>query len=231
LKKLFDKNDYISDNNKKVLFLEMTFTKLKNKAKIYPLFKLEDVFKWFPEANRQVTLNQLNFWCQKGELENIRRGIYKLSDFGFKDSFILANFIYSPSYISLETALNYYSIIPDVPFAITSVSVNKTKTFKTKNYGVFSYSSIKPDLFFSFKSILVEKNYAYNIASPEKALFDYLYLRPKKIDSVEGFIEELRLSLPKNFNWQNFKKWIELVPKRNKNFHNCFKFLVKKYGK
>lgn len=87
MKKLFDKNDYISDNNKKVLFLEMTFTKLKNKAKIYPLFKLEDVFKWFPEANRQVTLNQLNFWCQKGELENIRRGIYKLSDFGFKDSF------------------------------------------------------------------------------------------------------------------------------------------------
>jgi len=139
------------------------------------------------------------------------------------------NFIYSPSYLSLETALNYYSIIPDVPFAITSVTLNKTKTFRTRNYGVFSYNSIKSDLFFGFKSILVGKNYSYNIALPEKALFDYFYLRGKKVDSAAGFIEELRLSLPKNFNWYNLKKWIKLVPERNKNFHNCSKFLIEKY--
>jgi len=226
---LFDKGCFISDNNKKVLFWEMTFNELKKKAKNYPLFKLEDVFKWFPEANRQVTLNQLSFWCQKGYLENIRREIYKLSDFELEDPFVLASFIYSPSYISLETALNYYSIIPDVPFSITSITVNKTKLFKTKNYGVFSYSAIKPDLFFGFKSILVEKSYSYNITLPEKAIFDYLYLRAKKIDSVEGFIEELRLSLPKNFNWKNFRKWTELVSPKNRNFQNCSQFLIKKY--
>lgn len=209
----------------------MTFNELKAQLKNYPLFKLEDVFKWFPKAKRQTTLNQLNFWSKKGYLENIIRGIYKLSDFELKDPFLLANFIYSPSYISLETALNYYSIIPDIPFAITSVTVNKTKKFKIKDYGVFYYSHLKPELFFGFESILVEKKYSYNIALPEKALFDYLYLKAKKVESPEGFLEELRLFLPDRFNWQDFRNWTKLVPKKNKIFHKLGEILLEKYGK
>ena len=209
----------------------MTFNELKSQLKNYPLFKLEDVFKWFPRATRQTTLNQLNFWSKKGYLENIIRGVYKLSDFELKDPFLLADFIYSPSYISLETALNYYSIIPDIPFAITSVTINKTKKFETKDYGVFYYSHLKPDLFFGFKSILVEKKYSYNIALPEKALFDYLYLKAKKIESLEGFLEELRLSFPEKFNWQDLRNWTKLVSKKNKTFHKLFEILLKKHGK
>ena len=212
----------------------MTFNELKNRFKNYPLFKLEDVFKYFPKAKRETTLNQLNFWSKKRYLENISRGIYKLSDFEIKDPFLLANFIYSPSYISLESALNYYSIIPDIPFAITSVTINKTKKFKTKDYGVFYYSHLKPDLFFGFKSILVEKKYSYNIALPEKALFDYLYLKGRKIEHPEGFIEELRLDLPKKFSWKSFKNWKKQVSKKNKLFHQLLEILIRKhnnYGK
>jgi len=209
----------------------MIFNELKNKVKNYPLFKLEDIFKWFPDAKRTTTLNQLNFWVKKGYLEKIRREVYKLSDFEVKDTFLLSSYIYSPSYISMETALNYYSIIPDIPFAVTSVALNKTKTFKTKDYGVFYYHHLKPELFFGFKSIVIEKNYSYNIASPEKALFDYFYLKTKKIESSKGAIEELRLSLPKDFNWKSFKKWEELVSKKNKSFHNLIKFLMKKHAK
>ncbi len=207
----------------------MTFNELKDKFKNYPLFKLEDVFKLFPVAKKQTTLNQLNFWSKRGYVENIVRGVYKLSDFEIKDPFLLANFIYSPSYISLEGALNYYGIIPDIPFAATSATTNKTKKFKTKNYGIFYYHHLKPDLFFGFQSVLAEKKYAYNIALPEKALFDYLYLKAQKIDSPEGFLEELRLSLPKRFNWRNFKNWERLVSKKNKIFHKLGEVLIKKY--
>lgn len=129
----------------------MIFNELKNKTRDYPLFKLEDIFKWFPKAKRKTTLNQLNFWIKRKYLEEIKRGIYKISDYEIKEPFILANFIYSPSYISLETALNYYSIIPDIPFVTTSVTLNKTKTFKIKNYGSFSYSKVK-DYFFALTS-------------------------------------------------------------------------------
>lgn len=208
----------------------MNWEELKKRAKDYPLFFLEDVFKWFPQAKRTTTLNQLSFWRKKGYLEKIRKGVYKISDFEVKDVFLISNFIYSPSYISLESALNYYSIIPDIPFAITSVTLRKTKRFKIKNYGIFYYYHIKSDLYFAFRTILVEKKYSYNIAFPEKALFDYLYLKAKGIKSTEGYIEELRLSLPDNFNWQNFKRWTNLVSKKDKNFHNLTNFLIKKYS-
>lgn len=208
----------------------MTFNELKEKAQNYPLFKLADIFKWFPGAKRETTLNQLNFWTKKGYLENIQRGIYKITDFELKDPFILADFIYVPSYISLETALNYYGIIPDIPFAVTSATINKTKTLKTEKYGVFYYYHLKSALFFDFHPVLVEKSYSYNIASPEKALFDYFYLKAKKTDSPEGFIDEMRLSLPRNFNHSKIRKWSKLVSKKNKNFHNLIQIFIKKYA-
>jgi len=208
----------------------MTINQLKEAANSYPLFKLEDVFKWFPRVKRQTALNQINFWSKKGYLEKIRRGVYKIADYKINDSFILANFVYSPSYISLETALNYHGIIPDIPFEITSATINKTKVFKIKNYGVFSFHHLKPGLFFGFDIIKGEKNYSYNMALPEKALFDYLYLRAKTIESKEGFIEELRLSLPKEFNWTKFQKWLKLVSTKNKNFHQLAQILINKYG-
>ena len=197
----------------------MTFNELREKSKDYPLFKLGDILKWFSEAKKQTILNQLSSWKNKGWLEIIKRGVYKLKEFEIREPFVVANFIYSPSYISLESALNYYSIIPDIPFGITSVTIKKTNQFKTKNFGVFYYRHIKPDLFFGYKTILAGKNYSYNIALPEKALFDFFYLQGKGFSSFEGFIKELRLSLPKDFNWKRFSKWQKLVSTRNKTFH------------
>jgi len=207
----------------------MTINELKNKAKDYPIFKLEDVFKWFPKAKRTTTLNQLAHWSKLGYLEPIKRGIYKLSDFEIKDPFILANFIYSPSCISLETALNYYSLIPDIPFQITSVCIAKTARFKTKNYGVFSYSHIKTELFFGYETILAENNYSYNIAFPEKALFDYIYFNYKNISSLEGFIKELRLDIPKDFKWSLIKNWAKSL-NVDKKFVLVIQEIIKEYG-
>lgn len=209
----------------------MSFQQLKQKADFYPVFKLEDVFKWFPQAKRQTVLNQLSFWNKKGYLEEIRRGIYKLRDYQIRDCFILSDFIYSPAYISLESGLNYYGVIPDVPFAITSVTINKTKSFQTKCCGIFSYARLKNSLFFGFKTIEAENNYLYKIASPEKTLFDYLYLRGVKVDNPVGFITELRLSFSRGFNWKVFKDWSSLVSSKNKKFHNLVKILLKSYAK
>lgn len=209
----------------------MTFNELRKKCKNYPLFKLEDVLKWFPEAKKQTTLNQLSFWIKNNWVEQVRRGVYILKDSKIEEPFIIANFIYSPSYVSLESALNYYSIMPDIPFSTTSVTTRKTKKFRTKGYGIFYYKHLKPDLFFGYKTILIKKNYSYNIASQEKAIFDYFYLQREKIISPEGFIKELRLTLTKKFNWKKFLDWTKFVPARNKNFHNLINTFIQQYGK
>lgn len=94
--------------------------------------------------------------------------------------FETANFLVSPSYISLESALSYYSLIDQFPYRITSLTVGKTREFNVGGK-TFVYSKIKPDFFKDF--VRVDN---FLIATKEKALFDYLYfiykgLRPSNV--------------------------------------------------
>lgn len=209
----------------------MVYLEFKKKLVNYPIFKIEDVFKWFSKENRRTLILQLSIWTKKGHLERLKRGIYKFSDYQMKDISILADF-FLPSYISCETALNYYGIIPDIPFATTSVTTTKTSTIKTKNYGLFIYRHIKIELFFGYRKINSGLLYSYKIATPEKALFDFLYLQSfsKSFDPKNCF-KEMRLDIGKNFKINNLKKWQKLVSSKNKKFHLSIYNLFKEYKK
>jgi len=122
-------------------------------------------------------------WQQKGYLKQLRRGYYILSELadnlGESELFLLANKLYVPSYVSLETMLNRYNFIPEVPFVVTSVTTRKTESFETL-VGAFSYRSIKPSLFFGYQlQPLASDRFLHQqclVALPEKALLDFLYL-------------------------------------------------------
>ena len=83
---------------------------------------------------------QLARWHKAGKLIRLKRGVYQFAD-GQVDEFSLAGYLYQPSYISLETALNNLGIIPDVSANVTSISPVTTKTIKTVK-GTFIYSKI-----------------------------------------------------------------------------------------
>ena len=106
-------------------------------------------------------------------------------------SFSIANKIYEPSYISLESALRHYNFIPEQTFAVTSISTRKTNKFKTKT-DVFVYSNIKPSLFFGYE-IMRFKNFTFKIADREKAILDYLYFH--RHFTTEKDLEELRFNI------------------------------------
>ena len=207
----------------------MTYFELKKRLKNHPIFKLEDVFKWFPKEDRRTLIVQLSTWTKKGHLERLKRGVYKFADYQIKDVFVLADFFLS-SYISCETALNYYGIIPDISFATISVTTTRTSTIKTKDYGLFIYHHIKPELFFGYRNINLSSSYSYKIATPEKALFDFLYLQSfeKRFDP-KNYLKEMRLNIEKDFKRNNLKKWQKLVSPNNKRFHLAVKNLFKKY--
>ncbi|MBX2928097.1 MAG: hypothetical protein KF852_09700 [Saprospiraceae bacterium] len=114
----------------------------------------------------------------------------------------MANKIYSPSYVSLETALAYYGWIPEAVFTITSISTRKTQAFDTP-VGCFRYSSMKSSLFFGYR-LLIPEGLGTKIAEPEKVLLDYLYLHPK-MATIEDF-EALRLNLDQMRNDIDRKK-------------------------
>lgn len=171
--------------------------KIKNNV-----FSLADVYKFFGDEEPLVIKIQLHRFAKKKLIKQIKRGLYCFDETKI-DEHILAGLLYRPSYISLESALNYYGIIPDVNFETTSISPVTTKKIKTL-LGVFSYQKIKKELFFGFITVKVNDNNFY-LAKKEKALLDYFYIR--KIRSAA----DLRLKLD-SFDFRLYKKYLKSFP-------------------
>ena len=113
---------------------------------------------------------------KEGKLIRLKRGWFCVNPKYSKKSInhgVVANVLYDgPSYVSIETALSYYGLIPERTMGMTSVVTGRSKTFRTP-IGWFSYKAIPEDLF----PIGVRSVEGYLMASPEKALCDYLYTR------------------------------------------------------
>lgn len=115
-------------------------------------------------------------WKKLWYIKQISRGYYVLWNLEINNilCFKIANTIYNPSYISLETVFSYYWLIPEQTFVIRSVSTKKTSIFDTE-FGTYEYKKIKTELYFGYE-IKNIKDQKILIASLEKALIDYFYL-------------------------------------------------------
>ncbi len=166
----------------------MKYIDIQNNLRSLGVFTLNDI-RILDSEFREPTLND---WLNSGWIRRIRRFWYADSSFNPQDYdyFFVANKIYSPSYISLESALSHYGFIPETTMQITSVSTRKTNIFDTQ-FGVFSYQSIKNDLYFGYE-IFNNNNRPFTLATPEKATLDYLYLH-SEISDIKDF-EGLRFN-------------------------------------
>ncbi len=126
----------------------------------------------------------------KGYIINLKRGVYFIAD-NPPSLYSLAYKIYNPSYISYETALSYYGVIPEVSYSITSATSKASRKFET-GLAVFDYHSIKTKAFTGYK-----KQDDYLIAEAEKALVDYLYLIALGQGEINSRLNVSGLSLEK----------------------------------
>jgi len=135
---------------------------------------------------------QLCRWHKSGKLIQIRRGIYALAE-PYRKSYIfepyLASLLKKPSYISAEKALEYHGLIPEVVPVYTSVTTKRPEKIISP-LGTFDFRHIKRTFFWGYNSVTVNKQTGF-IASPEKALLDFFYLKGLKISPA--YLEELRL--------------------------------------
>jgi len=160
--------------------------------------------------------NALTRWQKKGYIVKIRNGYYRFSQQkirGDLDLFFIANQIYRPSYISLESALKYYNLIPEGVFTITSITTKKTQKISTPD-AAFAYRSLRKNLFFGYRFEEIGE-YRFKIATPAKALLDFLYLNPH-IETKEDFFE-WRLNifeLQSQISWVHFEAYLELFDSR-----------------
>lgn len=179
----------------------MNYLSFKQSLQNYIIFNLKDIRK----IDVKFDLRRLNEWKNKNYIKMIRDGHYIFSDIEInkKIIFLIANKIYSHSYVSLESALSYYNLIPEEVFQITSVSTKKTNNFETL-IGDFNYRHIKPSLYFGYKLLEFEKRNIL-IAEPEKALLDYFYLNAQ-LQTADDF-REIRINDDEFVNQINKRKF------------------------
>lgn len=120
---------------------------------------------------------------------------------------LIANRLYRPSYISLESALSFYEIIPETVYGITSVSTKATREFASE-IGIFSYQKIKKEAFIGYQLKNVHGENIF-IADAEKALADYLYFVDLKKVSLND-----RLYL-KNINKKKLMGYISVFNRKS----------------
>ncbi|MFH0946646.1 MAG: hypothetical protein V2A76_15740 [Planctomycetota bacterium] len=131
-----------------------------------------------------------------GEVVRIHRGLYCLAR-KFRpreiDPLVLAQRIHGPSYVSLETALSHHGWIPEAVYAITSVSTDRAREFDTP-LGRFSFTRVpQRTLYAEVLRVEKDRNECFLLASPIKALADYVYVHKCDWDSVRPVIESLRV--------------------------------------
>lgn len=154
------------------------------------------------DANPREIHRQLSRWRQAGKIYQLRRGLYSLAPPFQKvipHPFLIANRLIPASYVSLQSALAYYGMIPEHVPVTTSVTTSRPAHWETP-VGVFDFRHIQVDFFDGYRLIdLSEKQQAF-IARPEKALLDLVYLEPGG-DTLD-YLAELRLSNLNQLDWQ-----------------------------
>lgn len=155
------------------------------------LLTLSDFSKLFNINNRQTLYKKIARLEKAQIVQKLIKGKYRFL-FQPVNDYVIANFLYQPSYVSLESALSFYGIITGFPYQITSVSVKPTKSIEinrkdSSEIKEFRYSQIESGLFWGY-----EKKEDFLLAEKEKALLDYLYFGIKGLRNLS--FDEMDLS-------------------------------------
>ncbi len=188
----------------------MEFEQLLELVGYEPVF--ETSFLLVGKVNPDIIRQQLTRWTKSGRLYQLRRGLYALAPPYQKvkpHPFLVANCMQRASYVSCQSALAYYGLIPDVVQATLSVSTGRPQQWQTA-LGEFMYRHIQRPLLGGYRMLaLVPEAGTHRVqqalvASPEKALLDLVYLHPGS-DSTT-YLDELRLQNLEKLNLDELQR-------------------------
>lgn len=147
------------------------------------LFTTTVLLNLFPEHKAGARKLMLLRAVERGEVIRLKPGVYCLAPEFRRESphaFVIAGMLYGQSYVSLESALGYYGLIPEAVYQVVSVSSRRAQRFHTP-LGDFVFERVPSNvLLYGVKSIEVQKNGWAYIAAPLRAIADLVYLR--KVD-------------------------------------------------
>lgn len=192
------------------------------KKKLY-IFSLEDIINLFPDQSLKTLKNNLSRWMKQNRFIRLKRDLYEFVELGVESKITdlyVANRLYEPSYVSLETALSIYSIIPDIAIQVTSLTTRPTRNFKNK-YGLFLYRTCRKRAFTGYRLVSYGADKVL-IADKEKAFVDFLYYRLRSGNRLDFKEERFEEKILKGLDWSKMLRYATL-------FNNRTLELIKNY--
>ncbi len=145
------------------------------------------------DVSPQYVRMQLSRWVKSGRLIQLRRGLYAIAPPYRKvkpHPFLIANRLVKASYVSLQSALAWVGLIPEILYSTTSVTSKRPQRIETA-MGNFDYRHIQTRYLSGYEMIDVGEGQSALVAVPEKALLDLIYLNPGS-ESL-NYLRELRM--------------------------------------
>jgi predicted transcriptional regulator of viral defense system len=178
-----------------------------------PLFH-SSMLEIFPDNRHHIQV-QLSRWVDSRKISQIRREWYLIEKpFRLKEVPIpaIANSVVHPSYLSLDWALQYYEMIPEYVPNPTSITTGRGIQFAAQDC-LFIYHHVQPSFFTGYKR-LESDGHLINIAHPEKALLDKIYLFIQGNKYSLDWLKELRLQNLDSFDTNKFESFLLKTKKK-----------------
>lgn len=178
-----------------------------------PLFH-SSMLEIFPDDRHHIQV-QLSRWVDSGKLSQIRREWYLIEKpYRLKDVPIpvIANKVVHPSYLSLDWALQYYEMIPEYVPNPTSITTGRGVQFFAQDR-LFIYHHVQPSFFIGYMRTEFD-GHMINVAHPEKALLDKIYLFTQRNKFSLDWLKELRLQNLDGFSFNRFESYLQKTNKK-----------------
>jgi predicted transcriptional regulator of viral defense system len=153
---------------------------------------------------------QLSRWVRSGRIRQLRRGLYMLAppyQMVRPHPFLLANALVPGSYVSLQSALAFYGLIPEYTPRILSVTLLRPSQWE----GGFHFQHLASHFFFGYQLVELSQGQQAFLATPEKALLDLVHLTPKS-DSL-NYLNQLRLQNLERLDLTRLQKYVKRAGK------------------
>lgn len=176
-------------------FLTEKILKLAPPAGLFDSTVIVNLFSEKSDGARKLLVNRATL---SGEIVRLKPGLYCLArEFRKQEPhpFTIASMLYSPSYVSLETALSHHSLIPEAVYQVASISNRRAQRFETP-FGTFVYLRVPSmPLMAGVVSTEIQKGTWAYVATPLRAIADLIYIR--KIDwnahGISFLVDSMRI--------------------------------------
>ena len=170
-----------------------------------PVFTTAEVAE-LGEIDVSYVSRSLSKLADDGWVTRVRRGLWAVSGHPDFSPYVVVPYLFEEEdsgYVSFFTALNQHGMIEQIPQLIEVATRINKKSLDTP-FGTYEFHQLQDDLYGGWKP--ADQRWSYLLATPEKAIFDSIYISVRKGRQFARFPE---LMLTTDFSEDNLLAWID----------------------